>query len=139
PSGGRSWGVRYRRGDKSTCMGLGCCDYVTLAEAREKAIDVQRQRIAGLDPLTEKRRLRAHSPLTTNIPTFERAALQFISEREASWRNGASAYQWRLSLAKYVFPHFGGVSVADLTMQHVLAALLFGRLCPKQPDECATG
>jgi integrase len=123
PNGGRSWGLRYRKGNKSTCMGLGCCDYVTLAEARQKAIDVQRQRIAGLDPLSEKRRLRAHSPLTTNIPTFERAALQFISEREASWRNGASARQWRGSLQNYVFPAFGQMSVADITTHSILAAV----------------
>jgi integrase len=122
PNGGRSWLLRYRHGAKSTCMGLGSCDYVTLQEAREKAIDAQRQRLAGLDPLQEKRRAKI-LPSKSNVPTFERAALQFISEREVSWRNGASAYQWRLSLAKYVFPHFGGISVADLTTQHVLATL----------------
>src|ERR1700750_1446344 len=103
-------------------MVWGSCDYFALQKARYKAINPQRQRLAGLDPLNEKRRAKV-SPSTTNAPKFERAALQFISEREASWRNGASAYQWRLSLAKYIFPHFGGVSVAHLTTQHVLAAL----------------
>jgi integrase len=122
PNGGRSWLLRYRHGTKSTCMGLGSCDYVSLLEARDKAINAQRQRLAGLDPLNEKRRAKI-SPSVSNAPTFERAALQFISEREASWRNGASAYQWRLSLAKYVFPHFGSISVANLTTQHVLAVL----------------
>src|SRR5262249_50288620 len=110
PNGGRSRVLPYCYGTKVTCMGLCPYGYVTLQEARDKAINAQRQRLAGLDPLNEKRRAKI-SPSTSNAPTFERAALQFISEREASWRNGASAYQWRLSLAKYVFPHFGGISV----------------------------
>jgi hypothetical protein len=73
-NGGRSWLLRYRNGTKSTCMGLGSCDYVTMQEAREKAIDAQRQRLAGLDPLNERRRAKISAPLS-NAPTFERAAL----------------------------------------------------------------
>lgn len=123
PGSTRSWIFRYRRGDKSYHVGLGSCRYLSLAEARQKAIDAQRQRMAGLDPLTEKRKTERSAPLATNLPTFERAALQFISEREPSWRNGASAYQWRLSLEKYVFPHLGQRSVGDITTADVLASL----------------
>jgi integrase len=122
-SGTRSWLLRYRNGNKSSSMGLGSCSYVTLQEARDKAIDAQRQRLAGLDPLSEKRKAKKPVPASTKVPTFERAALQFVSEREPSWRNGASAYQWRLSLQKYIFSHFGHVSVAEITTAHILGAL----------------
>jgi integrase len=121
--GTRSWLLRYRNGNKSSTMGLGSCSYVTLQEARDKAINAQRQRLAGLDPLTEKRKAKKPAPASTNVLTFERAALQFVSEREPSWRNGASAYQWRLSLQKYVFPQLGHMSVADITTPHILGAL----------------
>ncbi|HEY7244077.1 MAG TPA: Arm DNA-binding domain-containing protein, partial [Xanthobacteraceae bacterium] len=121
--GTRSWLLRYRNGNKSSTMGLGSCSYVTLQEARDKAINAQRQRLAGLDPLTEKRKAKKTPPASTNVPTFERAALRFVSEREPSWRNGASAYQWRLSLQKYVFPQLGHMSVADITTPHILGAL----------------
>jgi Arm DNA-binding domain len=49
--GTRSWLFRYRVDDKQHHMGLGSCDYVTLQEARDKAIDAQRQRLNGVDPL----------------------------------------------------------------------------------------
>jgi hypothetical protein len=74
PGSTRSWIFRYRRGDKSYHVGLGSCRYLSLAEARQKAIDAQRQRMAGLDPLTEKRKSERSAPLATNVPTFERAA-----------------------------------------------------------------
>src|SRR5262245_3397689 len=53
--GTRSWLFRYRIGDAQHHMGLGSCDYVTLAEARHRAIDAQRLRIQGGDPLEAKR------------------------------------------------------------------------------------
>src|SRR5262245_50822240 len=124
-SGGtRSWIFRYRTGDKSFHLGLGSCRYLSLPEARQRAIDMQRQRLSGLDPMEEKRKAQrpAHTPTRPSI-TFREAALRFIAEREASWRNGGSAYQWRKSLENYMFPTFGDESVADVTTHHVLTAL----------------
>ena len=123
PDGDRSWIFRYRIGAKSTHMGMGSCAYVTLQEARDKAIDYQRQRLAGLDPLTEKRRLRAQRVPVVDAVTFQDAALQFIINREPSWRNGASSQQWRASLATHVFPQIGHLSVSDITSDHVVTAL----------------
>src|SRR5262245_27120096 len=124
-SGGtRSWIFRYRTGDKSFHLGLGSCRYLSLPEARQRAIDLQRQRLSGLDPMEEKRKVQRPAPTPTRPSiTFREAALRFIAEREASWRNGGSAYQWRKSLENYVFPTFGDESVADVTTLYVLTAL----------------
>src|SRR5262245_17739413 len=125
PGGTRSWIFRYRRGDKSWHMGLGSCRYLSLPEARQKAVDLQRQRLAGQDPLTERRRVDAVTSLPRPTPgiTFKEAALGFISQREASWRNGETAYQWRKSLENHAFPTLGDEQVANITTKHVLAAL----------------
>jgi integrase len=122
--GTRSWIFRYRTGDKSFHLGLGSCRYLSLPEARQRAIDLQRQRLSGLDPMEEKRNAKRPAPRPTPPSiTFREAALRFITEREASWRNGESAYQWRRSLENYVFPTFGNESVANVTTQYVLTAL----------------
>src|SRR5262249_33704875 len=122
--GTRSWIFRYRTGDKSFHLGLGSCRYLSLPEARQRAIDFQRQRLSGLDPMEEKRK--THRPATASTPssmTFREAATRFITEREASWRNGESSYQWRRSLENYVFPTFGDKPIANITTHHVLATL----------------
>jgi hypothetical protein len=47
-SGTRSWVFRYRVGDKQHWMGLGSARYLTLALAKQKAIDAQRLRLNGV-------------------------------------------------------------------------------------------
>ena len=55
----RSWIYRYTVDGKQTWMGLGVFPDVTLARAREKALDARRLRAEGLDPLAQKRAVRA--------------------------------------------------------------------------------
>jgi integrase len=122
--GSRSWLLRYRNGDKATSMGLGSCNYVTLQEARDKAYEAQRQRLNGIDPLEVKRATKrcAHMPLARSV-TLEEAARQYIANQEPGWRGGASSQQWRASLATYIFPFIGSMSVADIQQEHVATAL----------------
>jgi integrase len=123
-NGGRSWLMRYRNGARSTMMGLGSVAYVSLQEARDKAIDAQRQRLAGLDPLAEKRKTRR--PVTTapkSGVTFQEAALRYIAAHETSWRGSHSRLQWTQSLQKHAFPTLGSTAVADIETRHVLAAV----------------
>jgi integrase len=123
PRGTRSWLFRYRKGDKQTLMGLGSARYLSLAEARQKAIDYQRQRLAGLDPLQEKRK--AQRPVTTTLKsgvTFQDAARRYIVAHEASWRGNYSRMQWTQSLER-VFPTLGQMSVTDIETRHLLAVL----------------
>src|SRR5580704_1016623 len=55
PSGTRSWVYRYRSQAGCHALGLGSCNDITLAEAREKARDQRRLRLDGRDPLAVKR------------------------------------------------------------------------------------
>src|SRR5262245_32081738 len=77
-SGTRSWVFRYRVGDKQHWMGLGSARYLTLALAKQKAIDAQRLRLTGVDPLEHKHAARRRqAPFATSV-TFKRIALQYI-------------------------------------------------------------
>src|SRR5262245_21417511 len=122
--GTRSWLFRYRIADAQHHMGLGSCDYVTLAEARERAIDAQRLRIQGGDPLEAKRaarrqRVAAH----TRFTTFKQCAMAYIVAHEPSWRGNHSRVQWTQSLQKFVFPHIGTLPVSDIDTPRVLSVL----------------
>jgi integrase len=121
--GGRSWLFRYRVGDEQHHMGLGSCDYVTLQEARDKAIDAQRQRLQGIDPLTAKCEARAaHMPSVTT-KTFSDAAREYLVAHESGWRGNRSRVQWQHCLKKHILPNLGRKPVNTITTADVLATL----------------
>jgi integrase len=121
--GTRSWLFRYRVDDKQHHMGLGSCDYVTLQEARDKAIDAQRQRLNGVDPLEAKREARAARTPSTMTKTFAEAAREYLKAHEAGWRGNGSLKQWQHSLKKHILPALGRKPVSAITTGDVLAVL----------------
>jgi integrase len=122
-AGGRSWLFRYRVGDEQHHMGLGSCDYVTLQEARDKAIDAQRQRLQGIDPLTAKREARAARTPSAETRTFADAAREYLIAHEAGWRGNRSRVQWQHCLKKHILPTLGRNPVDTITTADVLATL----------------
>src|SRR5436190_23900654 len=54
-AGTKSWIFRYRTGNGQHDLGLGGWPLVSLADAREKALAMQRLRVNGQDPLVAKR------------------------------------------------------------------------------------
>lgn len=63
-SGAKSWVQRIVIRGKRRDIGLGSADLVTLAAARDAALDNRRAARAGLDPIADKKKVRA-------ILTFE--------------------------------------------------------------------
>src|SRR5262252_7163668 len=59
----RSWIFRFQRNGRQRMMGLGSLDIVTLAEAREKAIDSRRLLHDGIDPIEARRTARVQTRL----------------------------------------------------------------------------
>ena len=51
----KSWIFRYVRNGTAHYVGMGSCDYVTLAQARERAVEYRRMLARGEDPLEAKR------------------------------------------------------------------------------------
>jgi integrase len=116
----RSWIYRYEAGGRQRYLGLGSIDTVTLAEARETALQARKLRLQGRDPLTEKRAQRA---ATQAAVTFSEAAEKYIAAHSAGWRSEIHSRQWNQSLADHVLPTLGSLPVHTIDTAHVLKVL----------------
>src|SRR4029077_13304929 len=113
----KAWIYRYQHNWRSHHMGLGPCSLVTLAEARSKARDAARQLLLGVDPLTAKRGAERTALLNSaKDKTFRECAEAYIETHEKGWRTSRSSKQWHSSLASYVYPKIGELSVAAVDM-----------------------
>ncbi|MFM9846430.1 MAG: tyrosine-type recombinase/integrase [Hyphomicrobiaceae bacterium] len=113
-SGARSWVLRYQVKGRRRDMGLGPYPEVTLAVARQKALEARRLLVDGFDPLA------ARSQRET---TFHEAAADLIENKRPGWRNPKHAAQWSSTLETYVYPALGPLDVRAIETTHVLAVL----------------
>lgn len=122
PSGARRWIVRVtvkgqrnkKGGPLRTDFGLGGVSYVTLGEAREKALKYRRMAKQGLNP--------RYNALQ-DIPTFEEFAKQVHIERLPTWRNAKHGQQWINTLRDYAFPKIGRMPLDTIGQPEVLMCL----------------
>ena len=121
---GRSWIFRYVTAGRVREMGLGPARDVTLADARDLAADLRRQRRAGVDPADARQaeRIKVKVERAASV-TFEHAAEAYIKENAPGWKNAKHGDQWRNTLATYAYPFMGALPVAAVDVDHVLAAL----------------
>ena len=111
----KSWIQRVRMNDKPTHIGLGAYPVITLAMARDKAIENARALTLGRDP-------RGGS---IEIPTFSKAAETVIGIHAEGWKDGGkSENQWRSSLRDYVLPKLGNKRINDITTADVMGVLI---------------
>jgi integrase len=107
-------------------MGLGPLDAVTLADARVKALDARRLRLAGVDPINARNDALAEARLeAAKSITFRDAAERYMEAHKAGWRSAKHGDQWRTTLETYAYPVFG-----DLPVQGVDVALVMKVLEP---------
>ena len=114
-SGARSWVLRCQVNGRRRDVGLGSWPDVTLAVARDKAIETRRLMRQGGDPVAAKRRA-----LTT---CFRDAAAALIVSKRDGWRNAKHAAQWSTTLETYAYPKLGNMDVRAVTVDDVLAVL----------------
>jgi integrase len=124
-SGGKSWLFRYRAATgKIREMGLGSLEVVSLADARRKAEDAQRQRADGQDPINVKRQRELHARVeAAKGVTFKWCAEKYISSNKAGWSNAKHAAQWTATLEEYAYPIFKNIPVAAIDTALVVKAL----------------
>ena len=108
----KSWSQRLRINGKPCNIGLGPFPIVTLAEAREAALENARAVYHGRDP-----RMRS------TTPTFDEAAETVIEMRAGTWRNPLTADVWRSSFRRLVSPVIGGKPISAVTSADVLSVL----------------
>jgi integrase len=123
-AGVKSWLFRYMRDGKAYGMGLGATHTVSLAEARQKALEARKLLDSGLNPLAEKRqKLLAAALQRAKMMSFDQCATAYIEAHRASWKNAKHADQWINTLATYASPVFGKLPVADIDQALVMKCL----------------
>jgi integrase len=122
--GSKQWVFRYVVNGRLRDMGIGPVHTLTLAEAREKATEARKLRLEGIDPITHKRaRMAALRAADARAMTFQQCAEGFIRDNGAKWSNARHAEQWRNTLAQYVYPVLGSLSVAVIDTPLVLKVI----------------
>ena len=115
PGGSKQWIQRLTILGKRRDIGLGGCNWVTLAEARDAAYDNRRVARRGGDPLAEKRQAK--------VPTFRDAAQQTYETLRPRWRNEKVAANWMQQLERHAFKRLGDLPVNHLGREDILAVL----------------
>lgn len=128
-SGSKSWVLRYSIDKKARHMGLGALTEWTLAEARERAKQFRQLVDQKIDPISHRdaqlqQRKEQAAEAARNHRTFEECAYEFHETNASDWKNAKHSAQWINTLKDYAFPHFGKVPMAELTREHIRAALL---------------
>jgi hypothetical protein len=117
PRGSRSWMLRYQVQGRRRDLGLGSWPEITLARAREKALEARRLVVEGRDPLAEPARSRI------GALTFRKGAEALIESKRSGWRNAKHAAQWGSTLATYAYPKLGDLDVRNVDTASVLQVL----------------
>lgn len=99
-------------------MSLGTYPEISLATARDRALEARRSIRDGKDPIAVRatqRGMEGH--------TFESVATEYIAAHRAGWRNPKHAEQWTATLQHYAYPTVAKLSVAAITTDHVVRIL----------------
>jgi integrase len=123
--GGASWVFRYRVDGRLREMGLGPLHTISLAEARQKALQCRKMRLDGLDPIEERRASRAAGRVSAAkpIPSFKDCAEKCIAAHSAGWKGLKSEQQWHQTLADFAYPVFGSLPVDAIDIALILQVL----------------
>lgn len=115
-SGAKRWVQRLKIHGKRRDIGLGSASLVSLAEAREAALQHRKAARAGDDPLAAKRR-------AMGVLSFEEAARKVHELSKPTWRNDKHGDQWLNTLSTYAFPTLGAKRIDTVSSADVLGAL----------------
>jgi integrase len=123
-SGSRSWILRTKIGCERTDLGIGSCSLVSLAEARDKARDLKKLILEGIDPRIEKRR-RSREVIEKSKPrvTFMDAAIQCHQSKQSEFRNVKHRKDWISSLERHAFPIIGQTPVETISTADVMSVV----------------
>lgn len=116
PSGAKSWVLRVQHMGKREDVGLGGWPVVTLAKAREKALELRRVAKDGESARAERDRKRVV------IPTFKEAMLRAHAELSKGWSE-KNAAAFKSSLEDHIVPKIGTKRVDHITTADVISAL----------------
>ena len=114
-AGRKSWVLRITIDGHRRDIGLGGSPAVSLARAREKAVDHRAAVAEGRDPLDEK-----HAPA---VPTFREACHAVHEANKPRWRNGRHIASWIQTLQRHAMPTLGNTPLDRIDRGDVLQVL----------------
>nr|WP_281269967.1 integrase arm-type DNA-binding domain-containing protein [Crenobacter cavernae] len=115
---------RFMIDGKAREMGLGSCQDLSLAQARDAAAQCRLLLTEGKDPQQERERQRHQARLTqAQQITFQEAADRFMTAKHHEWKDGKHSQQWANTLATYVYPELGPLPVGAIDVTLVVKVL----------------
>jgi integrase len=109
---------------KTHNISLGPVDKVSLAEARDRAKELDYQRFNFEDPATIRKQRKAAAKLeTVKGKSLKDVADERIAIIHINRKNDRSKNQWTNSLRDHVHPHIGHIPVADISKADILSVL----------------
>jgi integrase len=104
-------------------MGIGGTDALSLKDARDKAIDLQRAVARGVDPiLARKDAEAARQAERAMAETFGEFTDRWVEGYTAEFRNAKHADQWRMTLRDYTGP-IRNKRLADIDFEDIVKVL----------------
>ena len=123
-AGSKSWLFRFMLHGRARVMGLGPLYAVSLAEARTKAAEARKLRVAGIDPIEARKAAIDKVNLeSAKAISFKIAAEKYIESHKPGWRNAQHAAQWDSTLKTYVYPVLGDLPVQGIDVALVMKVL----------------
>lgn len=121
PSGAYAWRFNYKHGGKQKTVAYGTFPQVTLAEARSRHKDTQRQRFELKDPMAE----RAAERKAAKVPqaeSFKTVAREWLTKQSVIWTDKHfSSVQG--ALERHIFPRIGAKPLTAIDAADVLDSL----------------
>jgi integrase len=104
-------------------MGLGGAEpgNVTLADAREKAVEARRQLAQGIDPIEARKAIKANARVLG--VKFGKFADDYVKSHQSQWSNPKHAAQWSMTLGDAYCSLIRNKSIAAIQTEDVLAVL----------------
>jgi integrase len=131
-SGARSWLYIYRLNNRRRAMGLGACSVISLADARDAALEAHKLLTKKIDPLdqrqeadrlvAESKKIIAEQKAKDDCPTFGTMAAKLIKAKSGGWRSDIHKQQWTLTLATHAAA-LTNLPVNRITKKEIIAVL----------------
>ena len=120
PSGARRWIQRLTIRGRRRELGLGGYSVISLAQAREQALENKRLVTRAEDPLAERRKSRS-------TPTFADAVKLTHAELAPTWKNPKDRDAFLSTLGTYIVPFIGDQPLPKVSSADLRRAILAAR------------
>ena len=121
PNGSKYWSFKYRHLDKEKSLSLGIYPEVSLAEARQKLVEMRKLVSTGIDP-SEVRKATKRNALVSAENSFEVIGREWLEARRTGWTpRYAEFMQKRLEID--IFPKLGNRPIRDITAPELLSVI----------------